>query len=211
MSEGTIAALRDLVPLHPLNRLELISLAHLQAERFLELSGIDGPAVPDRIVTGLPKVRVEHFGPLPFSGATQWTSRKEWLVVLNGAEPPVRQRFSLFHETKHILDHKFADVMYRDFAPPERAAVAEQMCDYFAGCVLVPRSWLEEAWQSGIQDVPQLAARFDVSQAAIHVRLSQIGLAGAAPRCAPPSHHGLRAAIATANRPHNQRVPSIIT
>ena len=200
MSRGTIAALRDLVPLHPLNRWELISLAQLQAERFLELAGIDGPAVPDRLITDLPRVRVERFSPLPVSGATHWTKR-EWLVVLNSAEPPMRQRFSLFHEAKHIIDHRFADVMYRDFRPDERHALAEQMCNYFAGCLLVPRPWLEEAWQSGIQEIPQLAARFDVSQAAVQVRLRQIGLRRETSRGIPPMRPEWRAAIAAANKP----------
>lgn len=210
MKRSTITALRDLVPLKPLNRWELIALAQDQAERFLELEGIEGPAVPNRIVTDLPKVRVEHHSPMPVSGMTHWTG-KEWLVILNSAEPLCRQRFSLFHEAKHVIDHKFVDTMYKDFEPLERHLVAEQMCDYFAGCVLVPRPWLEEAWRSGTRDVMQLALQFDVSRPCMEVRLRQLGLIGQSSRCAPPTSPGWKEAIAAVNKPRNKRVLSKIT
>jgi len=209
MSRSTIAALRDLVPLKPLNRWELNSLAQVQAERFLELAGIEGPAVPNRLVTELPHVRIEHRCPMPISGWTDWIDN-EWLIVLNSAEPLTRQRFSLFHEAKHIFDHKFIDLMYRDFKPQERDKIIERMCNYFAGCVLVPRPWLEEAWRSGIQEPAQLAARFDVSEAAIYVRLRQIGLMTQTPRFAPQAHPEWRSAIATVNKPREERVLSTI-
>ena len=203
MNRGTVAALRDLVPLHPLNRFELMSLADRQAERLLELSGLKGPAVPDRLITELPRVQVERYSPLPVSGMTSWVDGR-WLVVLNGAEPPVRQRFSLFHEAKHIIDSRFIKLMYQDFPPHERLALIEQMCNRFAGCVLVSRPWLEEAWHSGMRELPQLANRFDVSQAAIQVRLSQIGLSRGTPRCAGPSNAWL-AAVTKANKAHRER------
>ena len=40
------------------------------------------------------------------SAATQW-SHGRWLILLNGAVSRGRQRWSLAHELKHILDHPF--------------------------------------------------------------------------------------------------------
>jgi Zn-dependent peptidase ImmA (M78 family) len=59
----------------------------------------------------------------------------------------------------------------------------EQLCDYFAACLLMPRPWVKRAYCGGVQNVAQLASMFDVSQPAMQVRLSAIGLIDRAPRC----------------------------
>ncbi len=73
---------------------------------------------------------------LPASGASQWASQR-WLVLLNASEPRERQRFSLAHEFKHIIDHRFADLIYAKFPDLDRARIIEQLCDYFAACLLM--------------------------------------------------------------------------
>ena len=94
-----------------------------------------------------------------------------------------RQRFSLAHEFKHILDHRFVDVLYSGVRPEDRARWIEQTCDFFAACLLMPRAWVKRAYTTGTQRLPQLADRFAVSQAAMHVRLTQIGLIDRPERC----------------------------
>ena len=182
MNRGIIATLRDFVPLRPLTREEAMRIAELQALRFLELSGVTCGPVPEHIIADLPRLQVERMSPLPVSGATHWASQR-WLIVLNGAEPATRQRFSLAHEFKHILDHRFMDVLYRNVPEPMRHDAIEQVCDYFAGCLLMPRPWLKKAWGNRVQTLDALAARFETSQAAMSVRLQQVGLAKQAPRC----------------------------
>ena len=173
---GIITSLRDLVPVRPLSLVEALRVAELQASRLLELSGISEPPVPAAIISGLPRLQVERL-PLPLSGATQW-SRGRWLILLNGNEPAGRQRFSLAHEFKHVLDNPFISLLYPDVAGQSRTERAEQICDYFAGCVLMPRAWVKRLYcDDGVQDQRRLARRFDVSPAAIRVRLLQIGLA----------------------------------
>lgn len=182
MNRGTMATLRDFVPLRPLTREEAMRIAELQALRLLQLSGVTCGPVPERIIADLPRVQVERMSPLLVSGATHWASQR-WLIVLNGAEPATRQRFSLAHEFKHILDHRFMDVLYRNIPEASRHDAIEQVCDYFAGCLLVPRPWLKKAWGERVQTVDALAARFETSQAAMLVRLQQVGLANHPPRC----------------------------
>ncbi|GAA5126135.1 ImmA/IrrE family metallo-endopeptidase [Haloechinothrix salitolerans] len=91
---------------------------------------------------------------------------------------PTRRRFTLSHEFKHVLDHPFIKVIYNDLGKnaAERERQIEQLCDYFAGCLLMPRNWLKRAWSNGVQDQAALAAMFNVSEAAMAVRLQQIGL-----------------------------------
>ena len=120
--------------------------------------------------------------PWPVSGCTDW-AKGTWVVVINGSEPETRQRFTIAHEFKHILDYPFIDVLYpasRGMTPHQRA---ETTCDYFAGCLLVPRPWLKHAWASGLQDTRRLAEHFGVSQPAILTRLLQTGLIDRPERC----------------------------
>jgi Zn-dependent peptidase ImmA (M78 family) len=186
MNPPVITKLRDMVPLRPLRRYEALRLAEMQAQRFLALAGITEPSVPERIIAELPRVQVNRLSPFPTSGASHW-SQGQWLVVLNGSEPITRQRFSLAHEAKHIIDHRFIDLMYSAFPSQERHAMVEQICDYFAGCLLMPRPWLKRFYGSGVQHLPDLAHTFGVSQATMPVRLSQVGLTPPTPRCLPAS------------------------
>lgn len=183
---STISTLRDLVPVRPLTFAESLRIAELQASKFLALAELTEPSVPESAIASLPRIQVERMSPAPVSGATQW-SHGRWLIVLNGNEPKGRQRFSLAHEFKHVLDNPFIDVLYPATSSMSAGERAEQICDYFAACLLIPRLWLKRAWtRDGEQSVRNLARSFDVSQAAMTVRLRQIGLVQADARCAGP-------------------------
>lgn len=177
-----ITSLRDIMPIRPLTFAEALRTAELQATKLLELSGLSTPPFPEAIITELPRVQVERIIPAPASGASQW-SRGRWLILLNGAEVPGRQRFSLAHEFKHVLDNPFIDVLYPPSGGLSRHERAEQVCDYFAGCLLMPRRWLKRSWTTGTQEPRALARQFDVSKQAIQVRLLQIGMAEPGARC----------------------------
>ena len=182
---GIIRSLRDSVPVRPLSMIEAMRVAELQANRLLQLSGLGAAPVPEAVIAQLPKIQVERMTPAPMSGATEW-SHGRWLIVLNGAEPGVRQRFSLAHEFKHVLDNPFIRVLYPAVLGQSSADRAEQICDYFAACLLMPRAWVKRLYcDDGIQDLGRLAKRFDVSRMAMQVRLLQIGIVEPAPRCAP--------------------------
>lgn len=171
-----LSALRDVVPVRSLTVPEALRIAELQATKLLELSGITEPPVPEQIITELPRLQVERIKLVGLSGATQW-SHGRWLIVINGGEIHTRQRFSLAHEFKHVIDNRFIAVLYPPAHGQSRRDREEQVCDFFAGCLLVPRMWLKRAWGNGQQDVRELAASFDVSQMAMRVRLMQTGLA----------------------------------
>ena len=175
MSASLITQLRDIVPLRGLSPNEAFRLAELQASRYLSHYGIQQPAVSVDPIRQLPKVQVRYLPNWPASGTTHWT-HAVWSVVINASEPRTRQRFSLAHEFKHILDDRFADIIYPADSLMGEQRLREAVCDYFAGCLLVPKIWLRQAWTSGVQNPLALAARFDVSTAAIDVRLAQLGL-----------------------------------
>lgn len=178
---SVITKARDIMPIRPLTYLEGMRLAELQATKFLLASGLAGPPVPETAISDLPHVQVERMFPALSSGASQW-SRGRWLILLNGTETHGRQRFSLAHEFKHVLDHPFIAVLYPGTPWTSAHDRAEQVCDYFAACLLMPRLWMKRAW-TRTQDVRTLARRFDVSAQAMRVRLTQIGLVEPQPRC----------------------------
>lgn len=185
MTRGTLARLRDLVPNRPLGHAESLRIAELQAARLLELAEIKRPPVPANIITDIPKVQFKRMSPWPVSGCTDW-AKGTWVIIVNGSEPSQRQRFTLAHEFKHILDYRYIDVAYPAGRGLSHHQRTEVVCDYFAGCLLIPRPWLKRTWGRGVQGLPELAQLFGVSQAAIQTRLLQTGLIDRADRCAEP-------------------------
>jgi hypothetical protein len=171
-----IRALRSLRPNRPLTYDQELWCAELQANRLLSLAVINRPAVPTATVSNLPRIRVEHDWELPTSGATYWQDGR-WIITLNASEPSARQRFSLMHELKHILDHPFS--------PNQRSDRQERVADHFAACVLMPRTWIKAEFFAGRQQVTELADLFNVSVAAMRYRLTHLGLAEATRRCSP--------------------------
>lgn len=175
MTPTLLHELRRVSPVRPLRYGEALRVAELQASKLLELSGIEDGPVPESIITTLPRTQVERVYPLGVSGFSQW-SKGRWLIVLNSNEPKTRQRFSLAHEFKHVIDHPMIAVLYPPALGHDGKERAELICDHFAACLLMPRMWVKRAWVSGKQDVNRLAAQFNVSVPAMRRRLEQIGL-----------------------------------
>jgi len=182
---SVLASLRSLVPTRALQFSEALRIAELQANRLLQLLAItDGP-VPSEIVSELPRIQV-RYRELPTSGLSYWNG-ETWVIGLNRAEPRTRQRFTLLHEYKHILDHGRAEYLYRADGRYSAAERAEQVADYFAGCALMPKRLVKRAWGEGMQRTSELARLFDVSERAIRFRLTQLGLADQSARCSSVS------------------------
>jgi hypothetical protein len=173
---GILRELRDLVPIRGLNQTEAFRIAELQANRLLERAGIKSPPVRGRVIEDLPRIQVERVTPNFASGATQW-SHGRWLIVLAASETRDRQRFTLAHEFKHIIDNPFIASLYPDAYGIPSHERAEQVCNYFAASLLVPRNWLQDLYrEAGIHDARALSRIFRVSLPAMQIRLMQLGM-----------------------------------
>lgn len=206
-SMSVLASLRSLQPKRRLSFSESLRIAELQAGRLRSLSGLSGVAAPTEMITDLPRIDVVRDVDLPVSGSTHWNGAA-WIITINGTESWTRQRLTLFHEYKHIIDHGQRENLYSGSRTTDAAKQAEQAADYFAGCVLVPKRELKTAWCSGIQRLSDLASHFGVSTPAIKVRLAQVGLSEPNRRCSvstrpvrPSRTHYFRTASLPANRP----------
>ena len=182
MRSSVLGTLRDFVPIRPLSDLEAFRIAELQAQRFLELVHVKAPPVPEYAIADLPRVHVVRRSPWPASGATDWVNGR-WVIVLRGSEPLTRQRFSLGHEFKHIVDDRFAHVLYQAIPLDRRHDFIEAVCDHFAASLLMPRDWLEAGWAGGRRSIRTLADQFQVSHQAMEMRLTSVGLLPPRGRC----------------------------
>jgi hypothetical protein len=186
---AVLAVLRAKAPRRALDPAEAAQVAERQATTLLELAGLNRPPVPASLIAELPRVLVRTDPDLPVSGCTSWQAGR-WLIVLNGSEPLVRQRFSLAHELKHCVDHRYGTELYIDRPGLSAHAQAELAADYFAACLLMPRRWVQRAWADGVQRVSELARLFAVSKPAMTRRLEHLGL-GTSPDGSAPDDRQL--------------------
>jgi Zn-dependent peptidase ImmA (M78 family) len=183
INESLLRELRELVPQRRLTFGESLRIGELQANHLLEHFAIDGPRIPSALVTEFPRVEVRYDADVPVSGSAHW-ERSMWIITLNAAEPRTRQRFSMMHEFKHIIDHTTKEYLYGNEALDPRAAQrAERAADNFAACVLMSKRSIKSLWFSGGQNVTTLANRLQVSPRAVSVRLWHLGLDAQSPRC----------------------------
>lgn len=182
-SKSILASLRSLTPRCQLNFEDTKALAERQSARLVELLGTQTGGIQETHLAIMPRLRIVH-EPLSTSGLSYWNGQA-WVIVLNETDSPARQRFTLLHEFKHIVDHDSRHRLYKSDWEAERAA------DYFAGCVLMPKRDLKRLFCNVTQRLDQLAEYFGVSQTAVRVRLEQTHIVepeifARRPRCARP-------------------------
>ncbi|MDQ6525562.1 ImmA/IrrE family metallo-endopeptidase [Nocardioides sp. LHD-245] len=186
---SVLASLRHLIPRRPLTFDEALRVAEQQAIRMAALVA-DERGILEHHITGLPRITVAY-DELPVSGMSHWNG-EHWVITIAKGDPVTRQRFTILHEYKHIIDHGRTHDLYTGDRFRSGEQQAEKAADYFAGCALVGKRELKAAWVSGIQKIADLASHFGVSEPAIQARLAQTRLNVAVdreptPRCARPT------------------------
>ena len=183
-NESVLKQLRSLMPSRQLTFGEALQVAERQANRLLDLHHLSCPAVPIEIITEQPRIRVVQSYDLPASGSAHWDGQ-DWIITLNAAEYNLRQRYTVCHEYKHLLDHpvRMTTIRRSTGSRSDHDEAIEKIADYFAACVLMPKAWVKRAFYSGIQNVELLAANFHVSPKAMSYRLNELGLTTPVDRC----------------------------
>lgn len=125
-------------------------------------------------VTRVPRYRLgEHT-----SGLTTDEIDGRLRVFINQNEPHVRQRFTLAHEFKHVIDFELSDILYSRLGSgvaKRHDDQVEAICNHFAACLLMPTAQFKREWFR-TQDVKLLAELFHVSPEAVTTRLDKLGL-----------------------------------
>ena len=185
MMTKLIAELRKLAPNRPLSYGESIQVARLQAAKLRALLGIDTPeinlmwliqqaVVPVRFV---PSHELNED-----SGLTTDLIDGQLQIFINEAEPAIRQRFSVLHELKHVLDFPHAKTLHGRLSSGDAALkgnMIEWIANDFAAHVLMPTPLVKRVWHK-TQDVTLSASFFNVSREAMTTRLTKLGLIGEA-------------------------------
>lgn len=177
-----ITTLQELVPRRRLHYHEALAIAEKQAQRLRGHLSIDSAAISDQQLRSIPGVLIEGVARLGVSGATRRVGGL-WIILLNADESPVRRRFTAAHEIKHILDDQAVNHLRKVGPGTAPNWLTERICDYFAACLLMPRTWIKRAWGSNAQDEATVAKMFNVSLDAARIRLQQVGLIDAPQRC----------------------------
>lgn len=167
-SPSVLASLRAMTPRVRLTQQDTLDLAERQARRLHQLLDVGEEGIQEHHLAMLPRLRIVRES-LPTSGLSYWNGQ-EWIIAICQDDTPARQRFTLLHEVRHIVDHPHRSRLYRSDWEAERAA------DYFAACALMPKPALKRMYCNVTQRIEALAAYFGVSQAALRYRLEQIGL-----------------------------------
>ena len=184
--------LRALTPRHPLTHSQAVRLAERQAGVLRRELGFSRAAkLATDALEDLPFATVTYRPGFPTSGMATHTGLG-WVIVIRGDEAQVRQRFSLAHELKHVVDDCFmhqktgplADGLYPEQQGYPAHERIERVCDAFAAALLMPKVMLRRDWTNGIQSIAELARRYGVSRPAMEIRLRSLGLLAPTPRCA---------------------------
>jgi hypothetical protein len=183
-----IAELRRLMPRRAMTWSEAYSVAERQAVRLLQLMHVAEPPVPMFVVSSLAGISVDRRADWPTSGMAV-ANGSDWRIVLCSSEPRQRQRYSLAHELKHVLDDPFGERLYGHLTPSKRRTRAEALCNHFAACLMMPRAWIKRDFCRGLQTPARLTRRYFMSQQAIRRRLTELGLARASDQRLPEARY----------------------
>jgi Zn-dependent peptidase ImmA (M78 family) len=186
---SVIEQVRRLTPRRPLTLNEAYRLNELQATKLRRLTDNDSePPVRFDALLALDNVTVKTVPNYRLMDHIAGMSRFKdghWLILVDENTVHGRRRFTLAHELKHVIDHQLAPLIYSGFAygdEERRKAHVEAICQHFAACYLIPKTWLKRAWASGVQNIDALSGLFQVSLTAMEVRLKQLGFIDQGPK-----------------------------
>lgn len=176
-----IKKLRAVAPNRPLTYGESMQVARVQAERLREWAQAADTAEINLAWLVNQRAIPVHFVPSHVineeSGMTTDLMDNRLQVFINEGEPSVRQRFSLLHEFKHVLDFADAVTLHKNLGLGDdtlKAMRIELIANEFAAQVLMPLRLVKHVWAK-TQDLTLAAAAFNVSPEAMRTRLMKLG------------------------------------
>jgi hypothetical protein len=163
-----------------------------EAERLLEAAGATHEPVSLHDVVSALNLSLIEADREPFSCEAALAPLGDGFAVsVRGDRGERRRRFSIAHEIGHFVLHPAQARHERGGAVNEATRVREREADAFAAELLMPERLVRQAALEDGADVRRLADRFEVSVAAMSVRLRRLGLAERQSDQLPPSRQAL--------------------
>ncbi|HEY1796355.1 MAG TPA: ImmA/IrrE family metallo-endopeptidase [Stellaceae bacterium] len=101
-----------------------------------------------------------------------------YTIYVNRNDARIRQRFTIAHEIAHYILHRDligSQVVDREMYRSNLASIYETQANRLAADILMPAALVEDEFRN-YRDIALLARRFDVSAAAMEIRLHSLGL-----------------------------------
>ncbi|OFE08236.1 ImmA/IrrE family metallo-endopeptidase [Rhodococcus sp. 1139] len=173
----TLGSIRKLMPRWAMTYRQALRAAEKQATRLARAWQAENRAISEKDITSLTRMLIvrgdeqqrEH---VCHSGSCRYEKGK-WIIWLNPTETAARQRFTLAHELKHILDAgSLVEMIYRRLSAEE----VERVCDHFAASLLMSKQAVYHLWGDGLRTPEALAMACHVSVSAMRRRMDTLGL-----------------------------------
>ena len=132
--------------------------------------------VPDNLIISSPDgvpIEVRKVALKANHGAV-WRMDDAWLIHLNSASSPARQRLTLYHEVFHILAHSKGDTSFKH-SENHDVYFFEFLADHFAADILTPKDIVRARWQE-VQDVIKMAQLFSIPAPIMYGIIRNMGL-----------------------------------
>lgn len=177
LAAPTLRNLRRMTPRWPMNYHQALRAAERQASRLARAWNADERTIRESDILGLTRMVIirdvaEGHEACDSSGSCRYT-HGHWEVWLNPTETVVRQRFTLAHEVKHIID--FGCGVDRIYARLSAIEI-EKVCDQFAACLLMSKQAIFRLWGDGLRTPEALAMACQVSVSAMRRRMIDLAL-----------------------------------
>lgn len=142
------------------------------AAQILSRFDIITPPVPIEEIVQRLEIRLSYPEDPGWSGAVKITPPGLADIWVASNDGPHRRRFTLAHELAHLMLHNPVESAYRDisFSGTREEVEANQ----YAAALLMPLWLLQQAVDAHGVSIRFLARMFDVSNAAMHVRLDKL-------------------------------------
>lgn len=159
------------------------------ARGLLDEAGANYAPVSLRDVVSALNLSLIHATREPFASEAALVARGDsHAIVLRGHSGERRRRFTIAHEIGHFLLHPGLVSPQRSGPVNAEMQRLEREADAFAAELLMPEHLLRQAVYEMGADAGRLADRFEVSEAAMRVRLRRLGLAERQSDLLPPAN-----------------------
>ena len=178
----------------------IFNLVEMLANRYLELSGIDSPPVPESLIEdiGQPNNVEVRLLPLTYYHGALWYMDDAWVIQLNSNDEHSVRRLTLFHEAFHVLAHSNSTPIFRKISS-NKGAFNELLAEYFTYNILMPEPWVRNKWEQ-VKDPDIMAKMFEVPKSAMITILSSLQLIDATSLVIPAYHSAEKAVYAYNDR-----------
>lgn len=155
----------------------IFSLVRRLAVRYQTEVGIDRLPVPADLITHGGDNRPIEVQELPLKAhhGAVWRLNDCWVVQLNSNDTSARKRFTLYHETFHILAHCKATPVFKKTSSSPEGSFNELLADHFSAILLMPEKQVKEKWAE-VKDINQMVTIFDVPKSVVWFALKHLSL-----------------------------------